>query len=204
MKRLCGRIAIMFCAMGACGAMAQMQHHSEHTQQSPYAGQQNRAITSLSADDQQALLKGQGWGLAKSAELNGVPGPAHLLELADQIDLSTEQRLLIRALFEQMQRQAIVLGLEYIAAERALDDYFKEGQLNDQSLKEKVQEAAQARADLRFLHLSYHHRTLDIISPEQVQAYNNLRGYTNITDDPCANPPDGHDPEMFRKHMGCN
>ena len=47
----------------------------------PYAGLEARAIKSLSAADVQELRRGGGWGLALPAELNGVPGPAHLLEL---------------------------------------------------------------------------------------------------------------------------
>ena len=37
----------------------------------PYAGQQARSIKSLSAEDVAALLKGEGMGMAKAAELNG-------------------------------------------------------------------------------------------------------------------------------------
>ncbi|MBT3972460.1 MAG: hypothetical protein HOE99_01485, partial [Acidiferrobacteraceae bacterium] len=48
---------------------------------SPYVGQETRVIKSLSAEDIDDLINGRGWGLAKPAELNGVPGPAHLLEM---------------------------------------------------------------------------------------------------------------------------
>lgn len=36
-----------------------------------YAGQEQREIKSLSAEDVQSLLTGKGMGLAKAAELNG-------------------------------------------------------------------------------------------------------------------------------------
>jgi hypothetical protein len=52
---------------------------------------QERAIKSLSDADIKALRRGEGWGLALPAELNGMPGPAHLLELKDQIPLSQYQ-----------------------------------------------------------------------------------------------------------------
>lgn len=191
-------------------AQAQMQHQGAHNPQSagdqaPYAGQQNRAITSLSADDQKAIANGEGWGLAKPAELNGVPGPAHLLELADKIGLSPEQVEKLQQLFTDMKTQAIALGNEYMAAEKAIDDYFRSGSFSDRVLREKVDRAEQARANLRFLHLSYHHRTLDVVTPQQIKQYNELRGYSQtVINDPCANVPAGHDPVMFRKHMGCN
>lgn len=187
-------------AIFASTSHAQMLHHST---QNAYAGQQNRVITSLSADDQKALSNGEGWGLAKPAELNGVPGPAHLLELADKIGLTATQVQALQKLFSDMKSQAIALGHEYMAAEKALDDYFRSGNFSDHALREKVDQAEQARANLRFLHLSYHHRTLDVVTPEQIKRYNELRGYASVVNDPCTNVPEGHDPVMFRKHMGC-
>lgn len=191
-------------------ALGQTLHRGTHQAQSantqtPYAGQQDRAITSLSAEDQKALANGEGWGLAKPAELNGVPGPAHLLELSEKIGLAPEQVAKLQKLFNDMKAQAIALGNEYMAAEKAVDDYFRAGDFSERALRQKVDQAEQARANLRFLHLSYHHRTLDVVTPEQVKQYNELRGYSQKTiDDPCANVPAGHDPVMFRKHMGCD
>ncbi len=46
---------------------------------SKYSGQEKRTIKSLSPDDIAELERGGGWGLAKAAELNGLPGPAHLI-----------------------------------------------------------------------------------------------------------------------------
>ena len=206
LSRVCRALALTV-VLTSGPTFAQMQHQGSHSQSAntPYAGQQNRAITSLSADDQKALANGEGWGLAKPAELNGVPGPAHLLELADKIGLSTEQVQRLQKLFTDMKAQAIALGNEYMAAEKAIDDYFRSGSFSDRELRAKVDQAEQARANLRFLHLSYHHRTLDVVTPEQVKQYNQLRGYSaKVIDDPCANVPAGHDPAMFRKHMGCN
>ncbi|BDW97808.1 hypothetical protein MACH10_34930 [Thalassospira tepidiphila] len=82
------------------------QHGGNRTEDentpSPYVGQQHRPVKSLSAEDLVELRKGGGWGLAKAAELNGVPGPAHLLELSDQIPLSADQHAAITALYADM------------------------------------------------------------------------------------------------------
>jgi Spy/CpxP family protein refolding chaperone len=188
-------------------ASAQILHHGSHAApatSSTYAGEQTRAITSLSQDDMQALSQGEGWGLAKPAELNGVPGPAHLLELAQEIGLSKPQVEQIQKLFNEMKAQAIALGNEYIASEKAVDNYFRQNQFSDRLLRDVVDQAEQARANLRFLHLSYHHKTLDVVTPEQIKQYNELRGYDQVREDPCANIPAGHDAQMFRKHMGCD
>lgn len=51
--------------------------------QTPYAGMQTRPIKALSDEQIADLQAGRGMGLALAAELNGYPGPAHVLELAD-------------------------------------------------------------------------------------------------------------------------
>jgi hypothetical protein len=71
-------------ALLTCLPLSTLAQHS-HGAQTPYAGLQNRAIKSLSDNDINELRRGGGWGLALAAELNGMPGPAHLLELKDQI-----------------------------------------------------------------------------------------------------------------------
>ncbi|MFV1852016.1 MAG: Spy/CpxP family protein refolding chaperone [Thalassospira sp.] len=147
------------------------------TAPSPYVGQQHRAIKSLSDDDIAELQKGGGWGLAKAAELNGLPGPAHLLELSDLIPLSDDQHAAIAALFATMQQSAILEGEKLIAAEAALDDAFKAGNVNEDELKSMLDEIAQSRSRLRFIHLSTHLKTPDILSPAQIARYNSLRGY---------------------------
>jgi hypothetical protein len=59
---------------------------------SPYAGMQTRTIKALSEQQIADLKAGRGMGLVLPAELNGYPGPAHVLELSDQLGLSAEQK----------------------------------------------------------------------------------------------------------------
>ena len=55
-----------------------------HAQQpaAPYAGYQQRPIKALSEQQIADLRAGRGMGLALAAELNGYPGPVHVLALA--------------------------------------------------------------------------------------------------------------------------
>src|SRR5258708_15865329 len=71
-------------------------------QEQPYAGYEQRPIKALSAQQISDLRAGRGMGLALAAELNGYPGPTHLLELADKLGLSGAQRDGIRGMFEAM------------------------------------------------------------------------------------------------------
>lgn len=171
-----------------------------HGQMSPYAGQEGRAIKGLSAKDIDDLRNGRGWGLAKAAELNGVPGPIHLLELADEIELSIAQRAKLTAVYEAMKKDAMDQGERLIAAETALDDAFKAGGVTEDRLAKLVNDIAVARGKLQFIHLSAHLETPDILSPHQIAKYNVLRGYASAD---CATPPAGHDPDMWRHHNPC-
>ncbi|WP_299782859.1 periplasmic heavy metal sensor [uncultured Roseobacter sp.] len=167
----------------------------------PYAGLDSRDIATLSESDIADLEAGRGWGFALAAELNGHPGPAHVLELAEDLGLSSKQRARVEDIFGAMQAEAIAAGAVFIASERALDTAFSNGGLDAAELEVLVNAAGQARSNLRFVHLSRHLETLEVLSAAQVAQYNDLRGYTN---DPCAKIPEGHNAEMWRRHNGCD
>lgn len=168
---------------------------------SKYAGEQTRTIKSLSASDIRQLRKGAGWGLAKAAELNGIPGPAHILELKDQIALTPEQTAKIQVIYNQMKTDAIILGNQLIAQERELEQRFQNKLPSPNELKSMLSTLGITRTQLRFVHLATHLKTPDILTVEQIASYNQLRGYES--DDPCGNVPKGHDAALWKKHNGC-
>jgi hypothetical protein len=169
---------------------------------SKYIGQEKRDIKSLSNDDIKELRTGAGWGLAKAAELNGLPGPKHILEIKKEIELTAAQEKMIIALYEDMNRKAIELGNKLIEYEKELNNRFAERNINEKVLEELLIKIAETYKSLRYTHLSAHLKTPSIISEEQIKKYNKLRGYSS--DDPCLNIPQGHDPVMWRKHNNCN
>ena len=59
--------------------------------------------------------------LTKAAELNGYPGPAHVLALASQLGLKETQRQQVAAVFDRMSAAAKPLGAELITREQVLD-----------------------------------------------------------------------------------
>lgn len=93
------------------------------------------------------------------------------------------------------------IGERLIAAEKALESAFASGKVDESSLRRLLADAEGARSELRFIHLSQHYKTVLFLTPEQIKRYNILRGYA---DDPCKNIPAGHNPEMYKRHMGCN
>src|SRR6187549_1634291 len=89
--------------------------------QTPYAGMQTRPIKALSEQQVADLGAGRGMGLALAAELNGFPGPSHVLELADALELSADQRTRVKALFDAMKAEAVPPGTRLIEQEADLD-----------------------------------------------------------------------------------
>ncbi len=174
---------------------------ADHSYKSKYAGEEKREIKSLSETDIEELKNGKGWGLAKAAELNGLPGPAHLLEMKDEIELSAKQVRAIEALYKKMKQEAIPLGLELIELERELNNHFANKTITDELLRQILKRITKVYSQLRYVHLSTHLKTPNILTPEQIALYNKLRVYSS--DDPCENIPKGHDQAMWKKHHNC-
>jgi Spy/CpxP family protein refolding chaperone len=164
-------------ALGTAIAMAGTTVNAAETKPSPYAGQETRQIKSLSTKDVDDLRNGRGWGLAKAAELNGVPGPTHLLDLADDIGLDAVQVAKLRAIKQAMTAQAKPLGEKLVALETELDRQFASGEITDNALRELLAQIAETRRDLRYTHLATHFKTPPLLTTQQTAAYNSLRGY---------------------------
>lgn len=143
----------------------------------PYAGWQARDIKALSAQQVEDLQAGRGMSMALPAELNGYPGPAHVLELAGELALSAQQQAAVQASFQAMQKEAQTLGLQVIDAERALDTVFRDRKADPHNISRLTRAAAQAHADLRAAHLRYHLDMMTLLDAEQVARYQRLRGY---------------------------
>lgn len=143
----------------------------------PYAGMHERGIASLSDADIAALEAGEGWGLALPAELNGWPGPRHVLDMDAALGLTDVQRGQVERLFGLMQAEAQRIGGNYIDAEQALDAAFDDPSLDPVVLAGLVVAATNALGELRMIHLAAHIETRQILTPEQIEMYNTQRGY---------------------------
>src|SRR5947209_7008377 len=100
-----------------------------------YAGWQEREVKAFDEQQLEDLRAGRGMGFALSAELNGYPGPSHVLELADRLKLSAEQRAGIQRLFDAMKAEAVPLGAKIIEQESDLDRQFATRTVTAESLK---------------------------------------------------------------------
>jgi len=143
----------------------------------PYAGQQARSIKSLSDDEIAALRKGEGMGMAKAAELNGYPGPAHVLQLAVKLGLTEIQQRDVQAIFDRMSAAAKPLGGQLIAQEQALDQLFAKSEITPDRLAAATAAIAELQGRLRAVHLSAHLETRALLNADQIARYQQLRGY---------------------------
>jgi hypothetical protein len=72
------------------------------------------------------------------AELNNYPGPRHVLDLNDQLQLSPQQAEQIEAVFAQMDADARQAGQEIVAREADLSVVFARGAITEQELQERT------------------------------------------------------------------
>jgi Cu/Ag efflux protein CusF len=175
----------IFLALAACFGTANAQHHHHHSNTenaepnpaAPYAGQQLRSIKALSDQEQRDLEEGKGLGLAKAAELNGYPGPMHVLEHADALQLSVLQRTQTQELLVKHKRLVSELGKQLVQKEVVLDKEFLSRQIQADSLVRLTKEIGLLQAEIRAEHLMTHLKQTALLSSSQISQYNALRGY---------------------------
>lgn len=169
MKPMLSLVAAGAILLGASAATAETA--------APYAGWQQRDIKALSAQQIDDLAAGRGLSLALAAELNGYPGPRHVLDLGSELGLTEDQRAAFEQLFQQMQAEAQRLGAAILAAEAALDHAFRSGRAGEASLRDELAALAALQGELRYTHLRSHLAAKALLEDAQVARYNQLRGY---------------------------
>ena len=143
----------------------------------PYAGLERREIKALSPAEIDDYRAGRGMSLALAAELNGYPGPRHVLDLSAELGLTPEQQSLAQALFDDMQREAAALGEVIVAQESELNARFADAAATTDTVEFLALSIGRLNGELRVVHLRAHLAMRALLSPEQIEAYAALRGY---------------------------
>ena len=165
-------------AAALCAAALPVPHGAGLAQTAqPYAGEDTREIAGLSSDRIAGLRAGAGLSYALSAELNGWPGPVHVLELADALALDRDTIAEVEGIRASMLAEAIVLGEALINAEAALDALFSEDAPAPDAIAAATAEVGRLDAALRAAHLAAHLQTRPLLSRHQLVVYAEARGY---------------------------
>lgn len=180
MKKSCLLAVFLSFSVSACATShneSSVAHDPSSHHQSAYKGEEKRPVKSLSEKDMDDYLNGRGMGLAKAAELNSFPGPMHVLELENKLNLTSEQKTAVQNSFQKMKESAVSLGNKIVENEKELDQMFAENKIDSALLKNKTGEIASLQGELRNVHLQAHLEMKQILSAAQVENYNQLRGY---------------------------
>lgn len=156
-------------------------HAASVSSATPYAGQETRQIKALSPRETQDYIEGKGMGLAKAAELNGYPGPMHVLELQARMELTSEQREATAKLMAAHKIEVKQLGVELIEAERALDTAFANKTIGISNLNSAAEKIGQLQTRIRIAHLETHLKQTALLQPSQIAQYQRLRGYATLS-----------------------
>src|SRR5687767_1124948 len=125
MKDLAMRSFVIVALMAAAASV-----HAHHQPDEPKG---------LSAKEIEEYRAGAGMGYAKAAELNHFPGPMHVLELAGRLALTPEQRAETEKLMQAHKAEARAVGAKLVAAEHALEQLFRGGQVDRGALAQAVE-----------------------------------------------------------------
>jgi Spy/CpxP family protein refolding chaperone len=112
-----------------------------------------------------------------------------VLELAKELNLTEAQRARTQQLFDDMKAEAVPLGQQLIAAEAGLERQFSGRTITPVSLTAATTAIGATWGTLRATHLKYHLAMMDVLTPDQVRRYGELRGYGTVA-------PAGHSSGM--------
>jgi hypothetical protein len=164
-------LLVLLLFVPACFLLA--QHHG--SQPGAPAAQKTEASHHAFLDmERGAIERGEGFGMAMAADRSGYPGPKHVLELKDELQLTAEQKAGMEKLHAEMKQKALERGREVLNAEERLAQMFAEGRSEDE-LREETYRIASLRGELRWVHLRTHLAARKLLTTHQIHSYTQLR-----------------------------
>jgi len=153
-----------FEGVGAAPPQAQSQHAASSMQHHH----------SCLDEESASIERGEGFGMGMTADRAGYPGPRHVLDMAADLKLSSEQHAAMEKIFAAMHDKAIARGKELFESEARLEQMFRDGR-PEADLREQAFRVDSIHAELRWIHLSAHLAAQKILTPEQIAQYTRLR-----------------------------
>ncbi|MCG8435744.1 MAG: hypothetical protein MJA83_17105, partial [Gammaproteobacteria bacterium] len=92
-----------------------------------------------------------------------------------------EQGEQTRVLFDSMKAKAVDLGTRLVEKERRLDQMFAGELIDAMSLRTALSEISAIQAELRYVHLHAHLAQKALLTRQQIELYDQLRGYSGAS-----------------------
>jgi len=124
--------------------------------------------------DRNALLNGEEGTQAKVAELHVYPSPKKVLDLAGALNLTDDQKRIIKQITEETITRAKELGKQIIKIEEELNDALQTGFVNEKSVADDAQQIGRLRGRLRGVFLNAHLKTKKVLTANQLEIYKKL------------------------------
>jgi len=124
--------------------------------------------------DRNALLNGEEGTQAKVAELHVYPSPKKVLDLAGALNLTDDQKRIIKQITEETITRAKELGKQIIKIEEELNDALQTGFVNEKSVADDAQQIGRLRGRLRGVFLDAHIKTKKVLTANQLEIYKKL------------------------------
>jgi Spy/CpxP family protein refolding chaperone len=125
--------------------------------------------------EKQGLLAGEGLGQGMLAEQNGFPGPKHVLDLSDKLELSDQQKKAVADIYVEMQSRAKELGAQIVNLEQELSKAFEDKLVVEKSVRDDAEQIGRLQGRLRAVHLNAHLKTRTVLTQKQIDLYFSLR-----------------------------
>lgn len=87
----------------------------------------------------------------------------------------------IDLIYQNMSNRAKSTGAAIIAIEQDTDTGFANKKITEENLKLMLDNSVNLYGQLRFVHLSAHLDTVQMLTTEQIQMYNTMRGYDSAS-----------------------
>lgn len=203
-NRMLGVVIILTVILSGCALDKERTEEHINTSssdiKSPYTDIVDRDIRALSEERIEALLDGAGAGYALSAELNSYPGPMHVLELNDEMSLTNEQTDKIEQIYAEMKKEAQKIGEQIVQLEADLEQRFRSREITEQDVRHMTEEIGRLDGKLRSVHLNAHIQTTALLTDDQVNRYDQLRGYANSNTPKQSHEDEDHGQHNEREH----
>lgn len=154
------------------GQMQQMHGQAEGGMQGMGGGM----LGGVSAQEKEALLKGAGLGAGMIAMMNGYPGPKHVLEMGDELELTAAQRESIGTIYGKVKAESVKYGTELVEKDEELAALFASGSVSTDKVEKLSRDIGELQGRVRAAHLNAHVETFDALTPAQRETLSSMQG----------------------------